>query len=82
MEDSKPSPQPDGEDAKKRKVKPVLKKHHFEGDGLAVSETKKKEITWDEEIIEEHDQLRGSRQKVCHDKHNDCPAGSAGNCML
>lgn len=79
MEDFKPSPEPDGEEAKKRKVKPVLKKHHVEGDGPAESERKKKEIKWDEEIIEEHDQLRGSRQKVCHDKRNDCPAESSGH---
>ena len=83
MEDSKPSPQPDGEDVKKRKVKPVLKKHHVEGDGPAECERtrKKKEIKWDEEIIEEHDQLRGSRQKVRRDKVNDCPAKSSGHCM-
>jgi hypothetical protein len=80
MEDSKPSPQPDGGDAQKGKVKPVLKKHHV-GDGPAESERKKKEIKWDEEIIEEHDQLRGTRQKVCHDKRNDCPAESSGHCM-
>jgi hypothetical protein len=81
MDDSKPSPVLDGDDAKKRKVKPVLKKHHVEGEGSAECERKKKEIKWDEEIIEEHDQLRGSRQKVCYDRHNYCPAESSGHCM-
>ena len=45
----------------KKKVKPVLKKHHNDGpDGGRP----KKELKWDEEIIEEHDQLRGTRMKV------------------
>jgi protein phosphatase inhibitor 2 len=43
-----------------KKVKPVLKKHHDDGkEGRP-----KKELKWDEEIIEEHDQLRGTRMKV------------------
>ena len=67
MEDSKLSPRMNREDVKKRKVKPVLKKQHVEGDGPAECAPKKKEIKWDEEVIEEHDQLRGTRQKVRHD---------------
>jgi hypothetical protein len=72
MDDSKLSPPADaGEDAKKRiKVKPALK-HTVEGDGPAESHREKKELKWDEEIIEEHDLLRGTRQKVCYDKIND-----------
>mmetsp|Transcript_25615 Transcript_25615/g.46249 ORF Transcript_25615/g.46249 Transcript_25615/m.46249 type:complete len:180 (-) Transcript_25615:91-630(-) len=43
-----------------KKVKPVLKKHHVDGkEGRP-----KKELKWDEEIIEEHDQLRGTRMKI------------------
>jgi len=52
----------DGTSPLKVKVKPVLKKH--QGDG-ADGGRAKKELKWDEEIIEEHDQLRGTRMKVC-----------------
>ena len=52
------------EDATK-KVKPALKKHSVLGaDPATESERPKKEIKWDEEVIEEHDQLRGTRMKV------------------
>jgi hypothetical protein len=76
MDDSTLLPQEDtGEDAKMRKkVKPVLK-HPFEGDGPSGSQREKKELKWDEEVIEEHDQLRGTRQKVCHDKNSGCLCG-------
>lgn len=47
--------------ATKKKVKPVLKKH--QGDVIEGGRPKK-ELKWDEEIIEEHDQLRGTRMKV------------------
>lgn len=65
MDDSKlPAAKPTTDDADsptKKKVKPVLKKHPVDGtDGGRP----KKELKWDEEIIEEHDQLRGTRMKV------------------
>ena len=55
-------------------VKPALKKNpsHSAG-GASVSnpsdpgvKSSKEHIKWDEVIIEEHDKLRGTRQKVCH----------------
>lgn len=84
MDESTLSPPTDaGEDAETRKkVKPVLK-HPVEGDGPSGSQRKKKELKWDEEVIEEHDQLRGSRQKVRHDKNNGYSLWSAasGHCV-
>ena len=62
MDDSK-LPAEVGDSPLKNKVKPVLKKHH--GDAPAEGQRPKKELKWDEEVIEEHDQLRGTRMKVC-----------------
>lgn len=54
-------------------VKPALKKNPSHSAGRASSEsnlsdpgvkTSKEHIKWDEVIIEEHDKLRGTRQKV------------------
>jgi len=60
------------EEAAKKKVKPALKKVpvHSKDGSSAQSPTgdaagkKKKELHWDEEAIEEHDQLRGTRMKI------------------
>ena len=47
------------------KVKPALK-HPAKTDSAAPADSDKKEkhLTWDEQAIEEHDELRGTRMKV------------------
>lgn len=66
-DDRKPSPRasPDdghassGPDTPSKKVKPALKKEHNHH-----HDKEKKHLKWDEEVIEEHDQLRGTRMKI------------------
>ena len=63
------------EAARKVAAKPALKKHplHNAVDGNATptdaagedARKKKGHLKWDEEVIAEHDQLRGTRMKVC-----------------
>jgi len=47
----------DGNQSPTKKVKPALKKNHKH-------DKEKKHLKWDEEAIEEHDQLRGTRMKI------------------
>lgn len=62
-----------------KRVKPALKKVHS-------SSKEKKELKWDEEAIEEHDQLRGTRMKIeepntpfaHYDSHSDHESSDDG----
>ena len=52
-----------------RRAKPALKKHHagaHDGSGTKSPDggDPHKHLKWDEEVIEEHDQLRGTRMKI------------------
>ena len=64
------------EDTRKRAAKPALKKHPIHSDGKDTpdaGESKRKHkghLKWDEEVIAEHDQLRGTRMKVSVIKSN------------
>ena len=55
--------------ARKVTAKPALKKHALPVDGGTTpdgdeSRRKKGHLKWDEDVIAEHDQLRGTRMKV------------------
>ena len=57
------------EAARKVAAKPALKKHPLHMDGGTTPDgddarRKKGHLKWDEEVIAEHDQLRGTRMKV------------------
>jgi hypothetical protein len=58
----------DGVTTPPKHVKPALKKNpaHSSGakPGASSARKKKKGLKWDEEVIAEHDQLRGTRMKV------------------
>jgi hypothetical protein len=47
-------------DSPRRRVKPALKKKP----APSKPDLEKKHLKWDEEAIEEHDQLRGTRMKI------------------